>query len=586
MRNRRIVLALAFSLAAPAACEREPPTAAAPPAVEAPDSGGHRLAAIEEGVFDSIVHPARGRIALTITTTDPLLPNADVELDIRGVAQARIDSGEVVLTLTTKALMDHAGTGHPDLPAEASWDLPAMDSGDTWERSHAVSGEEAGYYRVMANAHARGPDGGPWLFDEAYRQAWMYVSETNGQLTRLFEDSVFPDSVHPAAGPADGAPSRSEPGSPWHSDSVYLAVLYSVNDRKGFKPAEGASVWAWRKGTDDFLGWRTVPGIGESEEHYIPGIVAYECTKSIGDIVYGGIRVRDTDLVDGRREVGSWRTDRRHCGQVVFVEARAHKYLPWRVLNLAAEAITDHFGYTRGPISWKLDWNPKGRSNYNGLPFKDVITLAWNPAGRRFRFTAAHEYGHALHHKALGGIWWRSPNCKRHWIDRASSYRCALKEGFAHYAGNVGSVTTNHPRGFYGDCFEHFGTPKAPPGFCRNVSHDRKRKIEGWIAALFTDLADNTGGEKGDWTSYPGRYVAEVFKTCEVKGKALGIFPDWKNRSRVSDIVWCLENRITPRLHREVFPGVWLPSKVRETAREPWNWDPLDIRSTWLKNLK
>ncbi|MDE2975678.1 MAG: hypothetical protein OXU64_13315 [Gemmatimonadota bacterium] len=77
-----------------------------------------------------------------------------------------------------------------------------------------------------------------------------------------------------------------------------------------------------------------------------------------------------------------------------------------------------------------------------------------------------------------------------------------------------------------------------------------------------------------------------MFKTCEVKGKALGFFPDWKNRSRVSDIVWCLENRITPRLHREVFPGVWLPSKVRETAREPWNWDPLDIRSTWLKNLK
>ncbi|MDE2975676.1 MAG: hypothetical protein OXU64_13305 [Gemmatimonadota bacterium] len=77
-----------------------------------------------------------------------------------------------------------------------------------------------------------------------------------------------------------------------------------------------------------------------------------------------------------------------------------------------------------------------------------------------------------------------------------------------------------------------------------------------------------------------------MFKTCEVKGKALVVFPDWKNRSRVSDIVRCLEDRIVPRLHKRVFPGVWLPSKVKETAEEPPDRDALDIRSTWLKNLK
>jgi len=35
-----------------------------------------------------------------------------------------------------------------------------------------------------------------------------------------------------------------------------------------------------------------------------------------------------------------------------------------------------------------------------------------------------------------------------------------------------------------------------------------------------------------------------------------------------------------------VFPRVDLPTDVKEKAREPPDWDQLDIRATWLKNLK
>ena len=49
------------------------------------------------------------------------MPDAAVELAIGGVAREPIDSGEVVLTLPTKALMDHVGEGRQDLPAEARW---------------------------------------------------------------------------------------------------------------------------------------------------------------------------------------------------------------------------------------------------------------------------------------------------------------------------------------------------------------------------------------------------------------------------------------------------------------------------------
>ena len=69
---------------------------------------------------DSIVEPGRNRIDLTISATGPLKPGADVALTVSGVAREAIDGGEVVLTLPTRALMDHAGKELPELPAVAS----------------------------------------------------------------------------------------------------------------------------------------------------------------------------------------------------------------------------------------------------------------------------------------------------------------------------------------------------------------------------------------------------------------------------------------------------------------------------------
>ena len=347
---------------------------------------------------DSIFHPTRGRIDLTISTTDPLLPNAAVELTVTGVAQEPVDGGEVVLTLPTRALMDYAGgEGLPDLPVKARWDLPAMAKGDTWSGTYTVPGEAAGYYRVLVNAYTHGPDGGLWLFDDVLGEAWMYVSETDGRLTRFFEDSVFPEGVHPAAGPATGWPTgplaRIESGSPWHPDSVYLAVVYSVSERGGLKTAASTSVYAWRRtGTTTWLEWRTVPEDSWDTERFVTGVVAYRCAKSSSDTVHGGAEVPNTDLVAGRGGVASWRTDKSHCGQLVFVEVKAHRYLPWRLLNLAADTLTGHFGYTRGLISWDLRFDG-GVSYYNPLPLFEKIVLAWEPADEKFFFNVAHEYG-------------------------------------------------------------------------------------------------------------------------------------------------------------------------------------------------
>ena len=452
---------------------------------------------------DSIVHPTRGRIDLTISATGPLKPNTGVALTVEGVAREAIDSGEVVLTLPTRALMDHPlDTGVPNLPVKARWDLPAMAKGDTWSGSYTVPGEAAGYYSAMANAYTHGPDGGLWLFDDVLGEAWMYVSETDGQLTRFFEDSIFPEGVHPAAGPAAGWPTgraRSPDYVGLHPDSVYLHVVYSVSEAEGFKNAVGTRV------------------------------------------------------------EGRWWTE-------------------------------------RGDFENQACDRPRGRDRV-----VDKITLSWQPASPRFFFTVAHEYGHALHHKALGGLWWPGDKawdywdwtCFSHHFYKVTNVRCALQEGFAHYAGIIGSG------GIYRDCFEHFGDSRKPAKDRREEWNCRqntgpKPKVEGRIAALFLDLTDDTG-EEGDYTEYPGRYVAEVFRTCRVKNRyqitpgfwkipATYVYIWWK-RTNVSNIVWCLEKEVTRQVHEEVFPYIRTPVAVSERATEPPNWRAGHIRLTWLKNL-
>ncbi|MCE2398868.1 MAG: hypothetical protein J4F34_07530, partial [Gemmatimonadetes bacterium] len=105
----------------------------------------------------------------------------------------------------------------------------------------------------------------------------------------------------------------------------------------------------------------------------------------------------------------------------------------------------------------------------------------------------------------------------------------------------------------------------------------QKPRSEAWVAALFLDLTDADTGEKGDYTEYPGRYVAEVFKSCEVRNeyKMPGLLPNvyiWWDRTNVCNIVWCLENYIHPVFHDSVFPGIRRPVDVKEKATEPPDW--------------
>ena len=522
---------------------------------------------------DSItIHEQDGhRISFTFDTEAPPTPNTPVTLRITGEAHEPIDGGTVVLTLPTKAAMDHAGPGRGPYypqgvahPEEARWELPKMAAGETWTRTFTVPAAGAGYYLVALGADTHGPKSplGPFMADDVYYQTWVAVSDEGGGLTDFFDPSVFPEGVVPVPGPftseAELFASAGDSLSPLARKAkprakVYLNVTYLHGRRLGHQPAVDAKIWSkLYKGTEAKTDKRelTVPA---------SGIVSFTCPDS-GYYLKGKAYLPDTPYVDGTGDfVYDWRAYHDHCGDTLNVGGERRKYMPWRHLHLAAIRINSHFGYSRGRVHWKVDMNREG-SYYRTFIWWNKIVFGSRGYDRAW--VAAHEYTHALHDKSLGGLW-STDNCNPHYVDSISSYTCAFSEGLADYGGAVGSNGERWDWETYDD---------GEPG--------TKGKIEGYVAALFHDLID-WENEDGDETSLYSRYVIKVFKTCRVKPSR-----SWMKRNDVSDFVWCLENRVNSTVHRENFPGINPPGQVSEQATEPSDWDADDIRSTWLLNLE
>ena len=264
-----------------------------------------------------------------------------------------------------------------------------------------------------------------------------------------------------------------------------------------------------------------------------------------------------------KRLVLWWSSRSSECGDTISAIGRRDVYMPWDNLNKSAEIIEREFGHSRSPVEWKVDHDYDG-AKYTGNWGRDYITFG--TYSYYDRWAAAHEFGHAFHNKALGGMW-KTHNCANHSVFRVSSYTCAFSEGFADYAGDVGAPDDTYLE----EGWEDFSTRE--PGV--------HGKIEGYVAALFHDLIDG-GTETDDETEYQGAYIATVFKTCKTAGTRSG----WKARNDVAGFVWCLENRINEDVHDDHFPGLTAPARVKESATEPDDWDADDIRSTWLLNLR
>lgn len=501
--------------------------------------------------------PFRHRLSITLDFDGELVPNETITLQLEGVANEKLTGGEVHVMLPTMAAMKHAGPGkypsYPvgkEIPAVASWDLPAMNAGEMWKQSVEIALPEKGYYQVAVMATARAlDDKDPFVLNTVDLQRWLLVMDGGGLVTYFLDPDVMPEGVITGEGPFRQAPRSSSSPDGANADSddeiSFHAVYYESRRRKNAKDAEMRINYLDQADEVVLTVRVSVPS---------DGTVTTRCPDAYEYIV-ASVYVPATSETKGRYVIGGTEAYNNDCGATRTINSNSYLFIPWRNLNEVIPKMERYFGQYRSAIKWRMLFTDEDSTFY--WKSGDSITFDYNYYNDKW--TAAHEFAHGLHHKALGGIT-TSSSCIGHRISKPSSYDCAFAEGFANYAASA--ALNNASR------WESVNYP-VPSG--RDAA-----EIEGYVAALLNDLIDSAS-DGDDSTSYPVSYVTRVFETCRADGTV---------RDDVTDFVWCLENRINSTVHDDSFPhGPDAPDRVRESASEPSDWSASEIRDTWLQNV-
>jgi len=247
-------------------------------------------------------------------------------------------------------------------------------------------------------------------------------------------------------------------------------------------------------------------------------------------------------------------------------------------LSVAAARGPSFFGFSRGAVDYTLNPNDSANHYDSGpCPFVDpcdqiTILSVWGDFGIHAQ---AHEYGHALHEKALGGLISSFSDCPtpsgngEHAYDRPQTLRCALGEGWASYFAwaTMGSAAWHFT--------EVENNSTLDPGEEGSI-------VPHAVSAFLFDLTD-TGAEPHDAVTYPGHYVAEIIKTC-----TNFIGSTWQRVHGVDMAIWCLERAVdgTITSNNAYFPNRSPdPTAETEQAAEPSDWSRTAIRTIWLTNL-
>ena len=518
----------------------------------------------------TMIDNTRPRFKIEVSTSNALTPGASITVNLQGEAVEKIASGTVTVRLPTMASMDYAGADkrpyYPagqSLPVVRKWTLPAMNPGNTWNQWFSISlPSEKGYYDLLVDADVAAPEDAhvnPFVDDELQYERWMLVTDADGggSMTGLgFDKSVFADDIAPVPGPFRIRSSNrattgqtASAGVGMNSDNeVTLSLKYPGTSGQGMIAAVGVEVRAnmYNGQGQHIASYSRVVGTNSR--------VSFVCPTGSQYMEGSAILPSTVDIHQGTF-VSFWDADSDDCGETFNVIGPRHFYMPWKRLKEVTSPTRNHFGIsTFAKVYWTTNLS-ETRSSYD----PDTHTITFGAQSYANKWTAAHEYAHAMHEKRLNGLWSvEQPACQNHDTWEASGYRCALLEGFADYAASIGS---GWPPNF-----------ENPPS---NAEHGPD--VEGRVAAMFHDLIDSANGS-GDATTYSGSSIGTAFKTCERRTGG----GSWHRRSDVSEFVWCLENRINTSVHSDYFTTA-APSAQRATRGSGWNAD--NIRTTWTHNL-
>lgn len=543
--------------------------------------------------LDNILSPETSDLGLTQSATDSeifdleVLPQFDVQLNGTGQLKPGTIHLNATITGNLEAPSFEFRVTVPDLEitrvnnwtAQREWlehSVPpvvaehrSVGHGQSLIEPVVLQIPVSGYYRVIVTATADPPVG---AHDQVVQNGveedfWLWVSNEGGSLESEFDESRFPSGFLKRPGPLTPIPERSLPrrglAPAGFSSTVFQVRYINADSSNALTPVPGA---------------RVVYTIFDQFENRVVGQGEFS-TNSSGNFT-----------ADCPHESG-WDT---HTYQV-YAENADVAVLPGSAIwsatlypndpycqnttNLADVGAWAARAFTSMqviiPASRSLLGVNKGKT---GVIQVSGTTAGYDIANDRLKipsgtiwsgaalFTLAHEYGHAVNQKALGGL---NPNyslnCNPHAVATGSSYGCALSEGFAdfHAVRIWGSRSQ-----YYSDIVSVQFVNPGP-------------NVEGAVAAFFYDLVDGTGTpgegtESHDTIQYPGTYLADIIRTCKYNGSS--------RASGIDHIVYCFERSLSSRSGHHWADRAAV-SSFSEGATEPSGWSQTAIFSNWHWNI-
>lgn len=427
---------------------------------------------------------------------------------------------------------------------QLSWRGAAQQGPGQVRRAVSVTFPVPGLYYVRASLTSDDPEidaGGMVQNTAATKVVWVNVTTTGGQVihslaelqgfrkTNTTHDPVLQYAAAPSAAvglsaqpalipicdPTD--PTCDPPPPPGPASTQFAGTLVYYNARVGYSvPLPGATIGIFdTRGT----GFNSVTQTDADGNFTLTCPPAYE--RGYLQIAASSVNSDVKVLVTNRpsmpqADLGYWPDQANAsvdwCGTYtgdypVGAPSQAEAF------DNTSQTVTRSrqvFAVTRDPIGVNFVDGPQDYTLANYSPPTDSITIHEGYAiGSYGLFVAAHEYGHAVHEKKLGGIVITPANaseysCANHSYTLVTNYQCALREGVADYqAVALWGATlgdTLYPEFNNGD----FAGPPVGTGFGPTGP-----RTEGAIASTLLHMGDGTGSRTVYRSGYGYLYYSD-----------------------------------------------------------------------------
>ena len=610
--HSRLTASLLLVLLA-AACTEDPtaPTAA--------DMGAGAQGTIERGRPDD--HNPPQLFTVTISVQGPIAPGTESNVT---VAVASLFPTDAVVTLRAPEIRAAAelgiGPSYAPLaePAETivrKWQARTSIGQQSFTTSIRIPAE--GVYQLVATAEPA-HDHPERVVPVSHAQVWLDVATTGARVVAEQPDQAA--GTLPGPGPRRHASMlRNVPGIEIAASAattcwidgvpceVYPVVSFYDRDYGGYVPLANVRVNLQYLDQDPYDGHTIIVAndivYTDAQGRYKVNC-RYHSYLTEGVIVVAGFESANSSVAVYRGDASSPYTRSTNHGDVwQLCQAVAHdeRYF-WVGLaddefqvfrNLATTIVNSRalMGYSRGWL--KVKTRPgDAASNYSSW-WDDVEIYAADVWGDWGKFTAAHEYGHALHEEGLNGNVASGECPSPHYIDGASNPQCAFSEGFSDFHG---VYTMPAPR------YLTSGTTiNRAESVWRNFTGGAS--TEGKVAAFLLDLADNSASPDGiagddDGAAYGGRYVGDGIRNCVVTWRedvsrfnADQVIQQYSERaSSASTLIHCFMGQIstlgqTSRAGLDSQNNIITLRAVSATSITTTGWSPSVVSSIWQNNI-